>query len=330
MKEKRKYVKYTTKSKLDKVCEENKIYAKRFFNYKSLNLSESTKKSYQNDLDQFFVFLKDRYDEGIVEEEDLLEIMKDDIGIDDMVDILEDYITFCIEKLGNNERRMQRRMATLSSLFGYFLKKRKIKVNPMDFIERIRIRPNEKPQVKQTYLTKEQVETIRRKLKKGKELQLTAFFEVALSTMARVNALSNIKISQIDFDNGIIKEVLEKEGKVVNLFPSDRALKAIKAWIKEREEIGFNSDHLFLSKKGEKISKVTIQTRWIKDIGDYVDEDLHVHDLRHSGSNLLYQKGMKLEDVSTLLNHSGTDVTRAHYLQENYDKIQEDKKKLEI
>jgi integrase/recombinase XerC len=39
---------------------------------------------------------------------------------------------------------------------------------------------------------------------------------------------------------------------------------------------------------------------------------------------------MSLENVSLLLNHAGTDVTRQHYLQVNYDSVQEEKAKFEI
>ena len=203
----------------------------------------------------------------------------------------------------------------------------------MDYLERIRIKVGEKPQVKKTFLTESQVNKIRRGLRRDNDLRLECFFEVALSTMARVKALSNITISQINFKTGRIEEVLEKEGYIVNLFPSERAMKAIEKWLKYREEQGIESEYLFITKYNKqwgKARKNTIQSVWIKKIGQYIDEDLHPHDLRRSGADLLYKRGMKLEEVSSLLNHSGTDVTRNHYLQEDYDKLQDNKKKFEI
>ena len=40
----------------------------------------------------------------------------------------------------------------------------------------------------------------------------------ALSTMARVNALSNVQWKQIDLENRIVVDVVEKEGYIVELY----------------------------------------------------------------------------------------------------------------
>lgn len=332
MAEKRKYIRYVTKDKLNKVLENNKLHIKRYFNFKNMNLSDSTKASYEADFNQWLVYINEMYNKGQIDEEDILLLLKADRGMEEMVDLIEDYIAFCVTFLGNNERRIQRRMSSISSFFLYLLKKRKIQSNPMDFLERVSVRAGEKLQTKQTFLSKEQVDDARKKLKKNGDLQLYCFFEIALSTMARVNALSNIKIEQIDFNRCRITDVLEKEGKVVTLFPSKKALALVKELLEERKKNGIESNYLFLSKnKSEKISKNTIQTVWIKKIGTLIGvPELHSHDLRHSGSNLLFHSGMSLEDVSLLLNHSGTDVTRQHYLQVDYDSVQDKKGKFEI
>jgi integrase/recombinase XerC len=332
--EKRKYIRYVTKDKLDKVLEENKRHIKKYFNGKNMNLSDSSKKSYESDFNQWLVFIHEKYEKGDIFEEDILKLLKDEDGIEEMVDLIEDYVAFCTSVLGNNERRIQRRMSSISSFFLFLLKKRRIKTNPLDYLERPTVRAGEKTQIKQTFLTKEQVSDARKKLKKSGDLQLECFFDVALSTMARVNALSNIKIEQIDFDKCRINDVLEKEGKVVSLFFSKKSKKLIEQLLKERKKDGVESEYLFIVKyKGEwkKVEKNTIQTNWVKRIGNIINvPELHAHDLRHSGSNLLFHSGMSLENVSLLLNHSGTDVTRQHYLQVNYDSVQSEKEKFEI
>ena len=51
--------------------------------------------------------------------------------------------------------------------------------------------------------------------------------------------------------------------------------------------------------------------KWCKKIGNMIDvPTLHPHDFRHSYATLLKNEGVSLEDVSTMLNHSGTDVTK--------------------
>lgn len=331
-KKKRKYVRYATPDKVALVSQTNKGYIRKYFSFKNMNLSEDTITNYQSDFNQFLVFINEKFSQGDLQEEDIIKIIEEDI--DDMIDLLEDYVAFCSTILGNNERRIQRRMSSISSFFLYLRKKRKIKENPMDFLERPSLSAGDKPQIKQTFLSTEQVDLIRKELANMKNTQLELYFEMSLSTMARVKAISNIRLEQIDLDNRRINDVMEKEGKNVTLFFSKRTKELIEKWIEERKKEGIESEYLFLTKfKGEwnKTRKENIQANWVKKIGAIIGvPEFHAHDLRHSGSNLLYHAGMSLEEVSKLLNHSGTEVTQNHYLKMNYDKMQEKKDAYEI
>lgn len=323
----RKRITYATPEKLEKVNPKNVELIRKYFVFKNMNLSESSKISYQSDFNQWLVYIMENYENRYI-----LDIINEDV--DDMIDLLEDFIAFCTSVLGNNERRIQRRMSSISSFFIYLRKKRKIRENPIDFLDRPKVSAGEKLQIKQTFLTKEQVEEIRKGLKEIGDLQLELFFEFGLSTMARANAISNVKIEQINFEKNRVENVLEKEGYRVTLFPSQRTMDLIKQWLKYREEQGIENEYLFITKYGgqwKKVEKSTLQSSWIKKIGNIIGiPELHCHDLRHSGSNLLYHSGMKLEDVSLLLNHRGTDVTRQHYLEINKDAIQDKKTQFEI
>lgn len=321
----RKYMVYATKEKIEQINPKNVEHIRRYFVSKNLHLSDSSKKSYESDFNQWLVFIMERYDN--------LDVVKG-FDVEDAADMIEDYVAFCTSVLGNNERRIQRRLSSISSFYLFLKKKRKIESSPMDLIDRPKVGKGEKLQIKQTFLTQDQVNEIRKKLDKLGDIQLICFFEVALSTMARVNALSNITLKQIDFKQKRIEDVLEKEGKEVTLYPSDRAVKAINAWLKYRKDNGIENDYLFLAKnKGayNKVGKSTIQGSWVKKIGNLIGiPELHAHDLRHSGSNLLFHSGLSLESVSYLLSHSGTDVTRDHYLQINREAVQSEKAKFEI
>lgn len=320
----RKYVKFTTPDKINTINHNNSELIKKYFSFKNFNLSETSKINYQSDFNQWLVYILDNY-----ENKNLLEF-----ETDDAVDMIEDFVAFCTSVLGNNERRIQRRMSSISSFYLYLRKKRKIKENPVDFLDRPKVGKGEKLQIKQTFLTEDQVEIIRKWLKEKADLQLELFFEFGLTTMARVNAISNIKIEQIDFKTNRIVDVLEKEGYLVKLFPSVRCVELIKKWIEYRQKNGIENEYLFIYKhNGEwsKIQKGILQSNWIKKIGKMINvPELHVHDLRHSGSNIYFQRGMKLEKISSLLGHKGTQVTQDHYLQINYDQIQDEKNKFEI
>lgn len=319
----RKYIVYATEDKLKQVNKDNIELIRKYFVFKNMNLSDASKLSYTSDFNQWLVYILDNYENKYIL----------DFKTDDAVDMLEDFIAFCTSVLGNNERRIQRRMSSISSFYLFLRKKRKIKENPVDFLDRPRVGKKEKLQIEQTFLTKEQVEEIRTKLKELGNLQLELYFEFGLSTMARVNAISNVKIEQINFKKKRVEKVLEKEGYEVTLFPSERCMKLINKWIDYRKKNGIESEYLFIVKSGDswkKVEKGTIQTSWIKRIGKLIGINLHSHDLRHSGSNLLYSSGLSLESVSKLLNHSGVQITQDFYLQINYDAIQDEKTKFEI
>jgi len=320
----RQYIQYATPEKVAKINPENMKLIERYFSFKNMNLSEASKINYQSDFNQWLVYIMEHYDN----------VYLLDLETDDAVDMIEDYIAFATSVLGNNERRIQRRMSSISSFYLFLRKKRKIKENPVDFLDRPRVGKGEKLQIKQTFLSKEQVEAIRKGLSELKDLQLELFFEFGLSTMARVNAISNIKVEQIDFGTNRIERVLEKEGYEVTLFPSTRCMDLIEQWIKYREDNEIECEYLFIIKGKDgwkKADKSTLQSTWIKKIGKIINEpDLHCHDLRHSGSNLLFHGGMSLEEVSKLLSHRSTQTTIDHYLQTNFDQIQNAKAKLDI
>lgn len=332
MAEKRKYVRYVTKDKLAKVDNRNIVLVKKYFSFKNMNLSDSSKKSYESDFNQWLVFINEKYREGMIHSEHILDIVGD--NIEDMVDLIEDYMAFCTSVLGNNERRIQRRMSSISSFFLYLRKKRKIKENPIEFLDRPKVSAGEKPQIIQTFLTEGQIDKIRKGLKKMGNIQLQLYFEFSLSTMARVNAVSNVKIDQIDFNDSSVNKVLEKEGYLVDLFPSEVTFKLIKEWLNHRKENGIDSEYLFITKYGgewKKVTKGAIQTGWIKKIGEIVDlPELHAHDLRHSGSSLLFNKGMALEEVQRLLNHKSPTTTQQHYIKEDSKKLKDSKKRFEV
>lgn len=90
---------------------------------------------------------------------------------------IEEHIYFC-KKQGNNTERIKRRMASLSAFYKFLRKKKLIKDNPMEFIDRPK---KGLPVVTQTFLTEEQVKLMREKLDEYGDLQLKTFALFALS-----------------------------------------------------------------------------------------------------------------------------------------------------
>ena len=292
--------------------ENMKLLKKYLRDMEMRELSSKTIYSYERDLISWFKYLLiEQYNPSV------LDLDEDDI---------EEFIYFCKTE-GNNTERIRRRIASLSAFYKFLRRKRFIKENPMEFV----IRPKKGlPVVVQTFLTKDQYELMKTKLKEHGDLQLYTYAMFSISTMARVNAISNITWNQIDFDNRTVDDVLEKEGKIVTLYFSQEVKEILLKLKEERDKNEIDSEYVFISKYDGKWDKVGTDTlgRWAKKIGEMIDvPTLHPHDFRHSGSQLLALSGMKIETISSLLNHSGLDVTKNHYLKEDKRKMQQEKDK---
>ena len=153
--------------------------------------------------------------------------------------------------------------------------------------------------------------------------------------MARVNAIANIRWEQIDFESRVCSDVLEKEGKIVNLYFNKEVCELLKKLKKNRIDKEINDGgYVFYStdRSGNIIGMPTATLGdWAKRVGKMIDvPTLHPHDFRHSGSQLLKLQGMPIELISELLNHSGLDVTKKFYLRQDKKKIQQAKDQYSI
>lgn len=297
--------------------ENMKLYNKYKQNMKMRGLSDKSIYNYEKDLFAWFRYLNfNQYD-----------LLIEDVRQED----LEEYFYYRMEE-GNNHNRIKRIMSSISAMYIFLRKKKindKLKDNPMEFIDRPK---KGKPVTVQTYLTMEQVELMKQKLKENGNLTLEVYALFSLSTMARVTAISNVKWSQIDFNECVVEDVLEKGDKIVTLMFSEEVKELLLKLKQEREDLGINCEYVFASKHHGKWDKVLPSTLndWCKKVGDMIDSPLHCHDFRHSGATLLKNMGMSLEDVSEILNHNSTETTRNFYIKADNKKLKESKAKYGI
>lgn len=315
-----KKIHFYDKDKLDNINPETlKLFKKYKIDMELRELSSKTIYQYENDLQHWLIYIYDNQANQCITNLD-----EDDIT---------EFLYFCKTE-GNNTERMKRRMSSISAFYKYLRKKKIIKENPMEFIDRPK---RGVPIIVQTFLSQEQVDLMRQKLKEycenggynGQMYQLYAL--LSLSTMARVNAISNLKWEQIDLEERVCNDVLEKEGYSVTLYFSDEVKDLLLELKLYREENNINDGgYVFFSSINGDIQPITNGTlnQWCKKIGEMINvPTLHAHDFRHSGSQLLKLKGMPIEEISELLNHSGLDVTKKHYLRQDKQKIQKSKDK---
>lgn len=317
MPERSKRIVLSDPKKLEKVNPETQKLMKKYEVDMSLReLSEKTIYQYKKDLEQWFIYIHDnQFNQAVT-----------DLTDDDITE----FFYFCKQQ-GNNTERMKRRMAAISAFYKFLRKKKLIIENPCEFLDRPK---KGAPVVVQTFLNKEQVQLMKDKLTEYGDLQLKTYALFSLSTMARVNAVANIKWKQIDFENRVVKDVLEKEGKIVDLFFSKEVKELLLQLKVEREEKGIE-DFGWVWRTGYTTEDKPISTgtlgEWCKKIGNMIGvPTLHAHDYRHSAATIAKTMGMPLEDVSALLNHSGTDVTKKYYIKEDMSRLTKLKDQFEI
>ena len=315
--EKSKRVCLYDKNKISQINSETlKLFQKYQIDMSIRDLSQNTIEQYNADLLQWFVFMYDKQFNLSV-----LEATEDDIS--------EYY--YWRKQQGNNVNRQKRIMSSISAFYKFLRKKKIIKESPVEFIDRPK---SGQPITVQTYLTKEQVQLMREKLKEYGDIQLQTYAFLSLTTMARVNAIANLKWEQVDMDERICSNVLEKEGKIVELSFSKETKEYLEKLKKYREDNDINDyGWLFVTpyvSENKPISNGTLN-EWCKKIGNMIGvPTLHPHDYRHSYATLLKNEGVSLEDVSTMLNHAGTDVTKKFYIKVDSSKVRKLKDSIEI
>lgn len=319
MAERSKRIEMYDSNKINNINEETKKLFKKYkIDMELRELSPSTIAAYESDLSQWFVYIYDNQGNQSIT----------DLDEDD----LTEFFYYCKTE-GNNSRRMKRRMSSISALYNYLMKKRLIRENPMMFIDR----PKKDVDVTvQTFLNKEQVEFMEQKLQEYTDnhdgnCQLQTYALFSLSTMARVTAVSNIKWDQIDFENRVCNDVLEKEGKIVTLYFNPKVTVLLQKLKQYRIDNNIDDGgYVFITAIKTKADAGTL-FEWSKKIGKMINvPTLHPHDFRHSGSQLLKLAGCPIEEISELLHHSNLDVTKKFYLRPDQNKIRELKDKFEI
>lgn len=317
MAERSKRIEIYDKDKFEHINPETlKLFQKYQIDMSIRDLSINSINAYNADLKQWFIYMYDNQFNLSV-----LEATEDDI--------VEYY--YWRKQQGNNVNRQKRVMSSVSAFYKFLRKKKLIVESPTEFIDRPKAG---QPITVQTYLTKEQVQLMREKLEEYGDIQLQVYAFLSLTTMARVTAIGSLKWDQVDFDERICSNVLEKEGKIVELSFSNETKGYLEKLIQYRKDNSID-DHgrIFITPHTSEDVPIKSSTLndWCKKIGNMIGvPTLHPHDFRHSYATLLKNEGISLEDISTMLNHAGTDVTKKFYIKVDTSKVRKLKDNVEI
>ncbi|PEF30296.1 integrase [Bacillus thuringiensis] len=332
---KRVYKRYFTKEKKARINPKNiKAYDKYLKSniIKNKDVKDTTYKVYQNYFNQFLVYLEEEWENLFIHDDELME---------NGVDIMEGFIGFCQDTLGNNKKVINTKLSAVSTYYVWAVKRGIIDVHPFDKkLDRMK-GANDERLINHYFLTQEQVDAISKVLiediqkPKGRkfDFQDLLIWNIAIESANRNGAISKLTVSSLDLEEMMFVDIREKRGKRVEVTFEEGTKKLIEQWLEMRKSMdNLECDAFFIIKyNGEyrKMSQTSIYMR-VRKMGTILGlTDLHPHCLRKTKGNLIVEETGDLTMAQEFLNHSDVSTTQKHYVKpKSKAEIREKMKKL--
>ena len=210
---------------------------------------------------------------------------------------------------GLNPKSIQRILSACRSLFNYLVQTRQIKLNPFTDIRA----PKANKTLPKTLTAEQLAQLIEINPQDPLSYRDQAFMELFYSSGLRLSELCDLNLHDLMFDQLLIR-VTGKGNKTRDLPIGSMAVKAIRAWLRERNKLPLKDfDAVFVSKWGRRISARNIQQRikyWAKKQG--LDINISPHMLRHSFASHLLESSGELRSVQELLGHANISTTQIY------------------
>lgn len=261
------------------------------------NLSENSTQSYIQDLQKLIRFLSDN------------NINKKISEINSTV--IREFIYQQTKLIKPSSQ--SRLISSLKNFFDYLIIEKIIFINPINSIQY----PKIATKIPET-LSIQEIDKLIDYLKKSKKnsLRNCTILEVLYSCGLRVSELTNLNISDIFFDDFLIK-ILGK-GRKERFVPMSKIVKdMIKDYLNSERfntitKKGFE-DILFLNNRGEKLTRVMIYTILnIAKKGTGIKKKVSPHILRHSFATHLIENGADISSIQHMLGHTNITTTERY------------------
>ena len=221
--------------------------------------------------------------------------------------------TYLYKNFSNKKSRSQARsISALKSFFNYLLFEGEINSSPLNDIESPKIE-NKLPEV----LTENEIKSLISSVNLDSEFgqRNKTIIEVLYGTGIRVSELTELKLSNIFFNENILK--VTGKGNKERFVPLGRiASIEIKKYLNDRDKLKINSkftDIVFLNRYGRKLTRSMI----FKVISDSsknakIDKKISPHTLRHSYATHLLKNGADLRTIQLILGHESITTTEIY------------------
>ena len=291
-------------------CKMTKDWPKEYYRYLTVErgYSEKTKEAYKEDIDNFFVFLRDSGDA------DYLQIDHRDVRV---------YLSELNEQ-NYSRNTVSRKIASLRSFYHFLLKHEVIEENPFSYVHL------KKKNVKlPRFFYEKEIEVLFDSVQGNKPLQERdrALLEVLYGSGLRVSECASLTLEQIDWENSVL--FIHGKGNKDRYVPFGAyAQEALDVYLSEgrsflMEKYHKNHAYVFVNRLGDGITSTGIEYALNQVIKkSSLDSQIHPHMLRHTFATHLLNNGADLRTVQELLGHANLSTTQiyTHVTKENLQK----------
>lgn len=258
-------------------------------------LNRNTLKAYRIDLEQYLSFIKKDF------------VLKARI---------EEYITELHKKY--KQKTVKRKIASIKAFYRYLEEEERLEgSNPFTKI-RVKFKETESlPRI----IPRNDIERLLNYMydvmkQSGQEATIyrdLSVIEMFFATGARVYEISNLKIQDIDLDNGIIKLFGKGSKERYVQIGSPEVLEVVKEYYRLNQQEIDKSGFFFVNRQGKRFSEQSIR-RMIRKYSCQAGISIHItpHMFRHSVATYLLEEGVDIMYIQKILGHSSIKTTQIY------------------
>ena len=258
-------------------------------------LNRNTLKAYRIDLEQYLSFIKKDF---------LLKAR------------IEEYITELHKKY--KQKTVKRKIASIKAFYRYLEEEERLEgSNPFTKI-RVKFKETESlPRI----IPRNDIERLLNYMydvmkQSGQEATIyrdLSVIEMFFATGARVYEISNLKIQDIDLDNGIIKLFGKGSKERYVQIGSPEVLEVVKEYYRLNQQKIDKSGFFFVNRQGKRFSEQSIR-RMIRKYSCQAGISIHItpHMFRHSVATYLLEEGVDIMYIQKILGHSSIKTTQIY------------------